>query len=90
MLPINFSCLEVVVWDEGAEVAIQPLNHNTHPSHSLEVVGVLMEINGLTVEGPGEGHVQGWISSHLAGQHDALTHRDLCAAGALAHPRGLC
>lgn len=54
------------------------------------MVGVLMEINGLTVEGPGEGHVQGWIGSHLAGQHDALTHRDLCAAGALADPRGLC
>lgn len=49
-----------------------------------------MEIDGLTVEGPGEGHIQGWISSHLAGQHDALPHSDFRAAGALADPRGLC
>lgn len=24
MFPVNVSCLEVVVWDEGAEVAILP------------------------------------------------------------------
>lgn len=45
----------------------------TYPSNHFKVL-LLAEINGFAVEKPLENGAQGWITRHLAWQHEALSH----------------
>lgn len=62
----------------------------THPSYSVEMVGIPVEVYELPVEGPGERHIQGWIAGYLAGQHDTFANNDLHVSRPLGDSGGLC
>lgn len=47
----------------------------TYASHFLKKSTVAPEVDELLIEEPGELEVQRGVMRHLAGQHDALTHR---------------
>lgn len=63
---------------------------NTYPSHPLKVIPILVKVDEVPVEGPGEHDVQGVVVGHLAGQDDALPHCDIHAERGHHHPRWIC
>lgn len=62
----------------------------TYSANSLKVLRVVLEVDNLAIKGPGKAHVQCWIHSYLAWQHNALAHHNLHAAGSLCDPARLC
>lgn len=61
----------------------------TYPTDFFEIGPVASEMDELLVEEPGELEVQRGVVGHLAGQHDALTHRHVQMPRGAGDDRGL-
>lgn len=54
------------------------------------MIPILVKVDEVPVEGPGEHDVQGVVVGHLAGQDNALPHCDIHAERGHHHPRWIC